>query len=100
MIKLFCLALLITTITSAQIQNDDYIHAGGSYAMSSMTTAIVYNKTKNKKKAIICGAVVSLVLGVGKEVIDNRWCSKDTRTDLLSNVVGTTLGIITIKIAI
>jgi VanZ family protein len=100
MIKLFCLALLITTISSAQIQNDHLIHIGGSYVMSSMTTAIVYNKTKNKKKAIVCGAVVSLVLGVGKEVVDNRLGSKDTRTDLLSNVVGTTLGIITIKIAI
>jgi len=100
MIKLFCLALLITTISSAQIQNDDLIHVGGSYAMSSMTTAIVYNKTKNKKKAIICGVVVSLVLGVGKEIVDNRLGTKDTHTDLLSNVVGTTLGVITIKIAI
>ena len=100
MIKLFCLALLITTIASAQIQNDDLIHVGGSYAMSSMTTAIVYNKTKNKKKAIICGVVVSLVIGVGKELNDNRLSSKDTLTDLLSNVIGTTLGVITIKIAI
>ena len=100
MIKLFCLALLITTISLAQIQNDNLIHVGGSHVMSSMTTAIVYNKTKNKKKAMICGAVVSLVLGVGKEVVDNKWGSKDTRADLLSNVVGTTLGIITIKIAI
>ncbi len=100
MIKLFCLALLITTIASAQIQNDDLIHIGGSYAMSSMTTAIMYNKTNNKKKAIICGVVVSLVMGAGKEVVDNRWDSKDTYTDLLSNLVGTTLGVITIKIAI
>ena len=100
MIKLFCLALLITTISSAQIQNDDLIHVGGSYAMSSMTAAIVYNKTKNKKKAIICGAVVSLVLGIGKEAVDNRWSSKDTHTDLLSNVVGTTVGLIAIKITI
>ena len=100
MIKLFCLALLITTISSAQIQDDDLIHIGGSYAMSSMATAIVYNKTKNKKKAIICGVVVSLLMGAGKEVVDNRWGSKDTHSDLLSNVVGTTLGVITIKIAI
>tara|TARA_Y100000385_G_C13041074_1_gene615296 strand:- start:1019 stop:1321 length:303 start_codon:yes stop_codon:yes gene_type:complete len=100
MIKLFCLALLITTITSAQIQNDDLLHAGGSYAISSMTAAIVYNKTKNKKKAIICGVVVSLVMGVGKELNDNRLKSKDTYTDLVSNTLGTTLGVLTIKIAI
>lgn len=50
MIKIFCLALLITTIASAQIQNDDLIHVGGSYVISSMTAAIIYNKTKNKKK--------------------------------------------------
>ena len=100
MIKLFCLALLITTIASAQIQNDDLIHVGGSYIISSMTTAIVYNKTKNKKKAIICGVVVSLVIGVGKELTDNRWGTKDTHTDLLSNTLGTTLGVITINIAI
>ena len=100
MIKLFCLALLITTITSAQIQNDDLLHAGGSYVISSMTVAIVYNKTKNKKKALICGVVVSLVMGVGKELSDNRLKSKDTYTDLVSNTLGTTLGVITIKIAI
>ena len=100
MIKLFCLALLITTISSAQIQNDDLIHVGGSYAMSSMTAAVVYNKTKNKKKAILYGIVVSLVIGVGKEIVDDRWGTKDTHTDLLSNVVGATLGVVTIKIAI
>ena len=100
MIKLFCLALLITTIASAQIQNDNLIHVGGSYVISSMTAAIIYNKTKNKKKALICGLVVSLVLGAGKEVYDNRLGTKDTYTDLLSNTIGSTLGIVTIKIAI
>jgi len=100
MIKIFCLALLITTIASAQIQNDNLIHVGGSYVISSMTAAIIYNKTKNKKKALICGLVVSLVLGAGKEVYDNRLGTKDTYTDLLSNTIGSTLGIVTIKIAI
>jgi len=100
MIKIFCLALLITTIASAQIQNDNLIHVGGSYVISSMTAAIIYNKTKNKKKALICGLVVSLVLGAGKEVYDNRLGTKDTCTDLLSNTIGSTLGIVTIKIAI
>ena len=100
MIKLFCLALLITTIASAQIQSDDLIHVGGSYVISSMTTAIVYNKTKNKKKAIIFGLAISLAIGVGKEIYDNRWNGKDSYTDLLSNTVGSTLGVVTIKIAI
>lgn len=100
MIKLFCLALLITTISSAQIQNDDLIHVGGSYVISSMTTAIVYNKTKNKKKAIIFGLAISLAIGVGKEIYDNRWNTKDSYTDLLSNTIGSTLGVVTIKIAI
>ena len=100
MIKIFCLALLITTIASAQIQNDNLIHVGGSYVISSMTAAIIYNKTKNKKKSLICGLVVSLVLGAGKEVYDNRLGTKDTYTDLLSNTIGSTLGIVTIKIAI
>ena len=85
---------------SAQIQNDDLIHIGGSYAISSMTAAMVYNRTKNKKKALISGLVVSLVLGVGKEVYDNRLGSKDTCTDLISNTIGSTLGLVTIKIAI
>tara|TARA_X000001382_G_C3018384_1_gene130797 strand:- start:105 stop:407 length:303 start_codon:yes stop_codon:yes gene_type:complete len=100
MIKLFCLTLLITTIMSAQIQNDNLIHVGGSYIISSMTAAVIYNKTKNKKKALICGLVVSLVLGAGKEVHDNRLSTKDTCTDLISNTIGSTLGLVTIKIAI
>jgi len=44
--------------------------------------------------------VVSLVMGVGKELSDNRLKSKDTYTDLVSNTLGTTLGVLTIKIAI
>ncbi len=100
MIKVFYLILLTTTALCAQIQNDDLIHLGGSFIISSTVSSIVYNKTKNKKKALLCGLAVSLVMGTGKELYDNRLHSKDTYTDLIANTVGATMGLITIKIAI
>ena len=101
MIKLFCLLLLVTTISFTQSTEKDYLlHMSGSYFVSSCSSAIVYNKTKNKNKALICGLVISLVIGVGKEIYDNKWDSNNTYSDLFSNTIGATLGIVTVKIAI
>ena len=101
MIKLFWILLFMTAAAKAQvIQNDDLIHVGGSYVISSTVASLVYNKTKDKKKALVYGLAVSLVIGTGKELYDNRLHSKDTYTDLLSNTIGATLGVVTIRIAI
>tara|TARA_R100001129_G_scaffold180552_1_gene158732 strand:+ start:393 stop:695 length:303 start_codon:yes stop_codon:yes gene_type:complete len=100
MIKLFWIILFITLTTKAQVlQSDKLLHAGGSYAMSSVVAAIVYDKTKNKNQALISGLAVSLLIGAGKEIYDRKHGDSNWN-DMLSNTVGSTLGIITIRIAI
>ncbi len=100
MIKLFCIILFITLTVEAQIlKNDKLLHMGGSYGISSTVSAIVYNKTKNKNQALVSGLAVSLLIGAGKEVYDKKHGDSNWN-DMLSNTVGATLGIITIRIAI
>ena len=100
MIKLFWIILFINLTARAQmLENDKLLHMGGSYAISSAVSSIIYDRTKNKKCALIYGAAVSLVIGVGKEVYDRKNGNPDW-SDMLANTIGTTLGLVTIRIAI
>lgn len=100
MIKLFWIILLINLTARAQmLQNDKLLHMGGSYAISSTVSAIVYDKTKNKKCALLSGLVVSMFIGAGKEIYDRKHGSPDWN-DMLANTIGSTLGVVTIRIAI
>ena len=100
MIKLFWIILFMTAIAKAQvIQNDKLLHMGGSYVISSTVSAIVYDKTKNKKCALLSGLAVSMFIGAGKEIYDRKHGNPDVK-DMLANFVGASLGIITIRIAI
>ena len=120
MIKALLLLLIITAAVQAQhlpvrnadnvntaikavrnfaVAQDKQLHAAGSYVISSTVAAIVYNKTNNKKRALLSGLGVSLLVGAGKEIYDinngdSNW------DDMLANTIGATLGLITIKIAI
>jgi len=100
MIKLFWIVLLINLTARAQmLQSDKLLHMGGSYAMSSTVSAIVYNKTKNKNQAVISGLAVSLLIGASKEIYDIKH-GDSSWGDMFANTVGATLGIVTIRIAI
>jgi len=100
MIKLFWIVLLLNLTVRAQIlQNDKLLHMGGSYVISSTVSAIVYDKTKNKKCSLVSGLAVSMIIGAGKEIYDRKHGDLDWN-DMLANTVGSTLGIITIRIAI
>ena len=100
MIKLFWIVLFMTAIAKAQvIQNDKLLHMSGSYVISSTVSSLVYNKTKNKKCSLLSGFAVSMVVGAGKEIYDRKNGNPDWN-DMLANTVGSTLGLITIKIAI
>ena len=120
MIKILILLALITITVNAQhlpardannvnrvlsamgdfaFATDKQLHIGGSYLISSTIAAIVYNKTKNKKRALLSGLGVSLLIGAGKEIYDIK--NGDSNwNDMLANTIGATMGIITIKIAI
>ena len=100
MIKLFWIVLLMTATAKAQvIQNDKLLHMGGSYAISSAVSSIVYDRTKNKKCSLLSGLAVSMVVGAGKEIYDRKNGNPDW-DDMIANTVGATLGLVTIRIAI
>jgi len=100
MIKLFWIVLFITAIAKAQvIQNDKLLHMSGSYVISSTVASLVYNKTKNKKCSLLSGFAVSMFIGAGKEIYDRKHGNPDWN-DMLANTIGSTLGIVTIKIAL
>ena len=98
--KALIIFFMITNIVSAQfIQQDKLLHMGGSYVVSSSVAALVYSQTENKKCALLSGLIVSLAVGGAKEIYDRKHGYPDWN-DMLANTVGTTLGLITIKITI
>lgn len=91
---------MITNIASAQfIQQDKLLHAGGCYAISSSVSALVYDKTKDRRKAILYGLTTSIFIGVAKEVYDIKHGNPDIK-DIAADVVGAGLGVITIRITL
>ncbi len=120
MIKALILLIIITTTVNAQhlpnrdadnfnaainavkdftVAEDKQLHAAGCYLISSAISAIVYNKTKNKKRSLLSGLGASLLVGVGKEIYDIRNGDSNWE-DMLANTIGSTLGVVTVKIAI
>ena len=73
------------------VGQDKLLHMGGCYVISATTASLVYNITKNRKKAFIYGVLSSVVVGGIKELYDinhgdSNWA------DMGANVVGATLG--------
>ena len=100
MIKLFWIVLFITSQAISQvIPNDKLLHMGGSYVISSSVASIVYNKTENKKKALVYGLTTSLIVGVAKEAWDIKHGDPDIK-DIAADFFGASLGIITIRITL
>ena len=100
MIKALIIFFMITNIVSAQhIREDRIIHTTGVYLLSASTTALVYNKTKSKKKAAVYGFILPMMVGVAKEIRDIKYGDPDVN-DVIANAVGASLGIITIRITL
>ena len=98
--KALIIFFMITNVVSAQIvQQDKLLHAGGCYVISSSVAALVYDKTNNKKKSLIYGFGVSVLAGLAKEVYDIKCGHADVK-DIAADVVGASLGIITIRITL
>ncbi|WP_296316626.1 hypothetical protein [Winogradskyella sp. UBA3174] len=68
-ITIFALAFI--NLSSAQvISDDDKLHFAAGALISGTTYAIVYSKTKNKKKAFWYSLGASALVGLAKEVYD------------------------------
>ena len=64
-------AFTLINIGHAQfISSDDALHFGVGAVISSTTYTIVYNKTKNKKKAFWYSLGTATFVGLAKEVYD------------------------------
>ena len=104
MIRALAIVFMITTSLCAQeivipIQQDKLLHMGGSYVISSSVSALVYNKTKDKECALITGFLTAVAIGGVKEIYDRKHGYPDYK-DMLANITGATLGVITIRITI
>tara|TARA_R100000654_G_scaffold12980_1_gene28228 strand:+ start:3746 stop:4108 length:363 start_codon:yes stop_codon:yes gene_type:complete len=89
----------LNAVKDFSVAEDKQLHAAGCYVISSIVSTIVYNKTNNKKHALLSGLGVSLLIGAGKEMYDIKNGDSNWE-DMLANTIGATLGVVTVKIAI
>ena len=94
---LFFIFVLYSTPCLGQIPQDKLLHMGGCYAISATTSSIMYNITENRKKSLIYGISSAVIIGGIKELHDinhgdSNWA------DMRANVIGATLGAITVTI--
>ena len=91
--------LLISTGLNAQDfePTDTQLHIGATYIISSFTTSYVFNKTKNKKKAMWIGFGVGMTVGIAKEIYDIRHGGGQT-SDIVGDFIGSSLGCLVITI--
>ena len=84
--------LLISTGLNAQDfePTDTQLHIGATYIISSFTTSYVFNKTKNKKKAMWIGFGVGMTVGIAKEIYDIRHGGGQT-SDIVGDFIGSSL---------
>ena len=94
---LFFIFVLYSTPCLGQIPQDKLLHMGGCYAISATTSSIMYNITENRKKSLIYGISTAVVIGSIKEIYDIK-CGNSDWGDVGANVVGATLGAITVTI--
>ena len=95
--KLCVLFVLFAPVSNAQIPKDKQLHFAAGMIASSTGYGYVWNKTKDKKKALIAGIGTAILAGTAKEILDSR--QSDNRFDV-KDLAATTLGGITIGVTI
>ncbi len=83
-------ALVYLNMSSAQITfGDDGLHFGTGAIISGATYALVYSKTKNKKKAFWYSLGLSALTGLSKEIYDGYIISgKFDTSELVATAAG------------
>jgi len=80
--KWLVLLLLITGSVSAQVPQDKKLHFAAGALASSAGYTYTWQKTKDKKKAMLAGIGTALLAGTAKELLDatesrNKFDTKD-----------------------
>ncbi len=76
---------------------DKQLHMGGCFVISSTTSAIVYKRTGNKKRALLTGLAVGIGAGLAKEIYDIKYGNPSV-DDLLADIIGSAAGVAIIRI--
>ena len=95
--KLCVLFVLFAPVSNAQIPKDKQLHFAAGMIASSTGYGYVWNKTKDKKKALIAGIGTAILAGTAKEILDSR--QANNKFDI-KDLTATTLGGITIGVTI
>jgi len=103
--KMLCSVLLALTVQlNAQSSipeffssADKQLHMGGCYVISSMTTALVYKRTANKRKSVLIGLGTGIALGVAKELYDIKYGNPELG-DIAADAIGAGLGVLCVRI--
>ena len=103
--KMLCSVLLALSVSlNAQSSipaffkaSDKQLHMGSCYVISSMTTALVYKRTANKRKSILIGLGTGIALGVAKELYDIK-CGNPELGDIAADAIGAGLGVLCVRI--
>jgi VanZ family protein len=77
------------------VSTDKQLHMAGCFMISSITTSLVYNRTADKRKAVLIGFGAGMVAGIAKEVYDIRYGNPDW-ADILADGIGSGLGAVSI----
>lgn len=85
LIALLLLLLLITSSIYSQEQ-DKAKHFFAGAGVSAITYTIVYSKTKSVKKAVIYSILSSALIGLGKEIKDETFDTRDLTATILGGV--------------
>ncbi len=98
--QLICVLFVVVTAVTAKsqtIEKDKQLHYAAGILSGAVGYNFVYEKTKDKNKALAAGVITSILAGVAKETYDstrpgNKFDTKD--------LAATTLGGITISVTI
>ena len=74
---------------------DKQLHMAGCFMISSMTTSYVYNRTADKRKAVLIGFGAGMVAGIAKEIYDINYGSSQW-SDIAADAIGSGLGAVSI----
>jgi len=90
---------VLSAASEFALAQDKQLHMGACFVISSFTSALVYRKTKDKTKATVYGFGVAMLAGIVKEVYDIKHGHSDIN-DILANTIGSSLGVVTIRITL
>ena len=90
---------VLSAASEFTLAQDKQLHMGACYVVSSVVSAIVYKKTKDKKKATVYGIGIAMLAGITKEIYDIKH-GDPSFEDVLADGIGSILGVVTIRITL